>query len=91
MFSFAGIGYLFLGGAGAGLGLVSGLAAVGVLRAYVEGALLPSYGRLMTTTFGAASAVLLLAVLLLLADAGNPRSIAFLFFAPSVNYMTVGA
>lgn len=91
MFSFAGIGYLFLGGVGAGLGLVSGLAAVGVPRAYVEGALLSSRSRLMTTTFGAASAVLLLAALLLLADAGNPRSIAFLFFAPSVNYMTVGA
>lgn len=91
MFSFAGICYLFLGGAGGGLALVAGLAALSIPRETMCAGALSSCESLMAAAFGSAAGLLFLAGLLLLADAGNPDALGHLFFAPKLSWMTVGA
>lgn len=89
--------YLFLGGAGAGLGLV--LSVLGLLvprecAATLSGTRLhPSvaYRKLLGCGFVAAFVVLALGIACLLADLGNAERVILLLLQPAVSYLTVGS
>ena len=90
MFGYAVTCYLFLGGVGGGLCLVSSLVALRVLRV-ASSALLYEFGALFRVAFGIAAAVLLLASLFLLGDSTQIAALPYLFFTTRANYLTIGA
>ncbi len=91
MFDFAIVCYLFLGGLGGGLCAVASYAMLSIPRRCLAEPFFRSYPRLLGTSFFVAAAVLVLAGMVLLADAGVSRALVYLFFPPSPNYLSVGS
>ena len=90
MFSDAIVGYLFLGGSGAGACFVLALLGLFVTR---EDAVRFSalYRRLFVPGYAAALVAIVLGVLLLVLDAGRADRIVLLMLRPRLSYITVGA
>ena len=91
MFSFAIVCYLFLGGLGGGLCAVAGVAGLSVSRQEFQGEFAAKYQGFLGAAFGMAALSLVLAGLVLLSDTGFTPALKYLFFAPRLSYLTVGA
>lgn len=89
--------YLFLGGTGAGFGLVLSLMGLLVPRACVtmpSGAHLHpnlAYRKLLGSGFAVAFVVLALGIVCLLADLGNAERVVLLLLNPTASYLSVGS
>lgn len=90
MFGYAIACYLAFGGAGGGLCLVAGGAGLCIPRALAAKGPLGEYRALLGWSFSAAAMLLVLAALLLLADAGNATALGSLLFSGRATYLTVG-
>lgn len=91
MFDLGVVLYLCLGGLGGGLSIFAGIAGLSIPRHLLEKGLLSEYSNLMRSVCAVAAASLVLGGLLLLADSGNFSALVYLFFSPSLNYLSVGA
>lgn len=91
MFDFAIVCYLFLGGLGGGLCAVASLAVLSIPGRCLADPFVRSYPKLLGASFFAAAAVLVLAGMVLLADAGISSALVYLFFPPSPNYLSIGS
>ncbi len=91
------VGYLFLGGSGAGMCLVLSVLGLMVPRNRVPhsswrgNAGFSSYRSLFATGYGVSLALLLLGVVCLLADVGSVERTVLLFVQPNLTFLTVGA
>lgn len=91
MFGFAIMCYLFLGGLGGGLCIVTAALGLCAPRAVVQDSLSYEYRTIFVSCFMASAVVLVLAAMCLLADGIRFEAIERLFFASKVSFLSVGA
>lgn len=91
MFGLEVVLYLCLGGLGGGLSLVAGMAGLSIPRQLFKDGLLSLYSNLMGSAGVLAAVSLVLGSLFLLVDSSALSALTYLFFAPPLSYLSIGA